>query len=180
MSATGRVLEIGAEDVSPYEHVRYLALVWASNAVRRRQSRLATHVAGAEIVEADLERLPFPADTFDVVVCSFSLCCAHDADEAMREIGRVLRPAGHVRFLAHSRGLGVIGNAQDKIAKLRGASRCRPNVDVAETVRRAGLVMRRAELWSAAGSLLHTPLVQGVASHPDLQYEREARWLLGG
>lgn len=180
ISATGRVLEIGAEDVTPYEHVRFLALIRASDAVRRQESKLTAQVPNTEIVEADLEQLPFPSDAFDVVVCTFSLCCARDHDQAMREIRRVLRPAGHLRFLEHSRGLGVIGNAQDRVAQMQSDSRCKPNLDVTRTVERAGLVMRRTELWSAAGSLLHTPLVQGVASHPDQQYEREVTWLLGG
>jgi len=46
------------------------------------------------MVKADLTCLPFPADTFDVVVCCHVLGHIPNDSDALREIHRVLRPEG--------------------------------------------------------------------------------------
>lgn len=173
--AAGQVLDIGAfapEDLLGYRHIRYLALLGATPEARRARGDLA-----ADQVEADPARLPFPDGAFDVVVNRFSLCCAEEPRAVLLEISRVLRPIGQLLFLEHTRAPGVVGQAQDKAQEmLRGTRRCRLNVEVLIQVQLAGLVVRRAEwFWPAAH--VRAPLVQGVATHPDPQYERELGWL---
>ncbi len=59
------------------------------------------HVGTARSVtwrQADVIDLPFPADTFDVVVCQFSVMFFPDRVAAYREIRRVLRPGGTFLF----------------------------------------------------------------------------------
>ena len=45
---------------------------------------------------ADAERLPFPADTFDAVICECALCLFPDKPAALAEIHRVLVSGGRV------------------------------------------------------------------------------------
>jgi ubiquinone/menaquinone biosynthesis C-methylase UbiE len=61
--------------------------------------------AGAEMVQACAEWIPFPDRTFDLVLSTLSLHHWTVRDQAMREIARVLAPRGVVviadRFLSH-------------------------------------------------------------------------------
>jgi ubiquinone/menaquinone biosynthesis C-methylase UbiE len=45
---------------------------------------------------ADAERLPFPAESFDAVLCECALCLFPDKPAAAREMARVLAPGGRV------------------------------------------------------------------------------------
>jgi ubiquinone/menaquinone biosynthesis C-methylase UbiE len=47
------------------------------------------------------ERLPFPADAFDCVVSTFTLCSIDAAGQALDEVYRVLKPGGRFLFLEH-------------------------------------------------------------------------------
>jgi ubiquinone/menaquinone biosynthesis C-methylase UbiE len=51
--------------------------------------------------DADAHALPFPDDTFDTVVCTFSLCAIPDEHRAIREMKRVLRPGGRLLLADH-------------------------------------------------------------------------------
>jgi len=51
----------------------------------------------------DAQALLFPDDTFDVVVCTFSLCTIPDDRRAVQEMRRVLRPGGLFLLLEHVR-----------------------------------------------------------------------------
>jgi len=62
-------------------------------------------------VEASAENLDFKADTFDSVVCTYTLCTIPDADKALQEIRRVLKPNGKFIFTEH--GLAP----DDKVSK---------------------------------------------------------------
>lgn len=181
--AEGRVLELGAaniDDLLRYQDVCFLALVRPADAVRTRLAILG--VPAVQVTDVRPERLPFPAATFDVAICSFSLCTADRPSRVLTEIGRVLRSSGLLVFLEHTRGRGAIGRTQDHIeAMLRGSGRCRPNLDVPEAMGAAGFVVQDAALlWPSERYSLHAPLVQGVAAHPDTRPEREMRWLHAG
>lgn len=174
--ASGRVLDIGAyhpDDLLDYRNLCSLSLVAAD-------ARLSAQPPpAAEFVDTGLERLPFPAGAFDVVVCRFALCATPDPCRAAREIARVLGRNGHVLFLEHARAPGVIGQAQDRAQRmLHGTRHCRLNVEVVANWQLVGLVMRRLD-WFWPSCYARAPLVQGVATHPDQRYRRELAWLRG-
>lgn len=47
------------------------------------------------------EDLPMANDSFDSVVCTWTLCSIKNVDQAMREIYRVLKPGGRFYFMEH-------------------------------------------------------------------------------
>jgi SAM-dependent methyltransferase len=58
------------------------------------------HVTNITFQQADAETLPFPAQAFDVVTCRMGVMLFPDVAQALREIFRVLKPAGRVAFIA--------------------------------------------------------------------------------
>jgi len=54
-----------------------------------------------EIHRASVEKLPFPGDSFDFVVCTFTMCSVSDPQDSLSEIFRVLKPKGKYVFLEH-------------------------------------------------------------------------------
>jgi O-methyltransferase/aklanonic acid methyltransferase len=51
-------------------------------------------MVNAEALVADAEDLPFPGESFDVVLCAFTLFFFADTDRALAELRRVLVPGG--------------------------------------------------------------------------------------
>jgi SAM-dependent methyltransferase len=60
----------------------------------------AERVHGPTWLPADAQRLAFPDDTFDVVVCQFGVMFFPDKPAAFAEMARVLKPGGTVIFTA--------------------------------------------------------------------------------
>jgi ubiquinone/menaquinone biosynthesis C-methylase UbiE len=65
---------------------------------RRRAAQLGKTV---DLREADAHALPFPAASFDTVVCTFGLCAIPDDSRAVSEMSRVLRPGGLLLLADH-------------------------------------------------------------------------------
>ncbi|GAB3700202.1 class I SAM-dependent methyltransferase [Saccharopolyspora tripterygii] len=152
--ASGRVLDIGSRrlsDLPAYQHVSHLALVGSGPELREAELPLP-----AEKVYAEPEQLPFPDRAFDVVVCRFAL---GRAERTASEIARVLRRTGHLLFL-----------------EIAGDTKWDHRPLVLAHLHRSGLITHDVE-WTWPGSHALTPLVQGVAAHPNPQYERETAWL---
>ena len=64
-----------------------------------RANTLAAEAALSDrvrFVQGDAERLPFDAESFDVVICECSLCIFPDIATALGEFRRVLRPGGRL------------------------------------------------------------------------------------
>ena len=49
----------------------------------------------------DGQSLPFPDDSFDAALSTWTLCTIPDVDAALREVRRVLKPGGSLHFLEH-------------------------------------------------------------------------------
>ena len=54
-----------------------------------------------DLREGDAEALPFPGESFDTVVCTFSLCAIPGDARAVSEMTRVLRPGGLLLLADH-------------------------------------------------------------------------------
>ena len=106
--ASGRILEIGAgtgSNLSLYgSTVGALTLTEPERPMLRRlQQRVRAQSPEVTVVRAPAEDLPFDDDSFDVVVSTLVLCGVDDQPRALRELRRVLRPGGELRFIEHVR-----------------------------------------------------------------------------
>jgi ubiquinone/menaquinone biosynthesis C-methylase UbiE len=106
--AEGRVLEIGAGTGVNLGHytgaVTELVLTEPEEPMAKRlEEKAAASGRPATVVRAPAERLPFPDNSFDTAVCTLVLCTVSDPEQALSELGRVLKPGGRLLFLEHVR-----------------------------------------------------------------------------
>jgi len=102
--AHGNVLEIGVGPGVNFRHydpqkVRKLYAL-EPNAAMMRLAEQQRRRAELDVEFLDLpgERIPLPDGSVDTVVSTFTLCTIPGVAEAIRGIGRVLRPAGRLIF----------------------------------------------------------------------------------
>lgn len=76
-------------------------------------AKKASHEHRIKWIEADALQLPFPDESFDLVTSAFGFRNLADYDAGLREIRRVLRPAGEVGILEFSEPQGTLGKFYD-------------------------------------------------------------------
>lgn len=57
----------------------------------------------ADIRQGFGEAIPFADESFDTVVCTFTLCSVCDQAQTVRELRRILRPGGRLLYAEHGR-----------------------------------------------------------------------------
>jgi ubiquinone/menaquinone biosynthesis C-methylase UbiE len=104
--ASGRVLEIGVgsgPNLPLYGST--VALICAIDPspelLQLARRRTAEAVSPVSFVRASAEKLPFAGGVFDTVVTSWTLCSIPEPLQALREMRRVLTPAGRLLFVEH-------------------------------------------------------------------------------
>lgn len=104
--ACGHVLEIGAGTGANFAYYAGSAQVFALDAsadmlraARRRPCR-----ACASATQADGQRLPFANASFDTVLATLVFCSVPDPLRSLSEIKRVIKPAGQLLLMDHTRG----------------------------------------------------------------------------
>lgn len=103
---SGRILEIGfgsglnvrfyPPEVSSVDAVEPSDRGWSMSARRRASSTVPIRRVGL-----DGQHLAADDATYDMVLCTFSLCTIPDPLLALREVRRVLRPGGELHLLEH-------------------------------------------------------------------------------
>jgi len=106
--ARGRVLEVGiGSGLNPPfygpEVVELDGVDPSPELLRQARRRAAAARFPVRLHPGSAERLPFPDGTFDTAVMTWTLCSIPDPEAALREIRRVLRPAGRLLFVEHGR-----------------------------------------------------------------------------
>jgi ubiquinone/menaquinone biosynthesis C-methylase UbiE len=104
----------------------------------QKAERVGLHI---DIRNGRAESLPYDNESFNTVIASTVFCTIPDVDEAIREIDRVLRPNGELRFLEHVRSHGSHGRYQDRFAPLwkRIAGGCHLNRQTERTLAQSPL-----------------------------------------
>ena len=74
----------------------------------RKKAAKRGAAARVEFVEADAQHLPFPADHYDLVTCSFGLRNITDTDKGLAEMVRVTAPGGRIAILEFSKPRGRV------------------------------------------------------------------------
>lgn len=57
----------------------------------------------ADIRHGFAENIPFGDESFDTVVCTYTLCSVADSTQALKELRRILKPGGKLLYLEHGR-----------------------------------------------------------------------------
>lgn len=154
--ASGRILEIGVgtgRNLPLYSAAADVTAVDISaRMLERAEERARRSRAPIRLQQADAEALPFRDGSFDTVTATCVLCSVRDPVRALREVRRVVSPAGEVRLLEHVRPRNpVLGLLFDWLSPLtRRLIGPEINRRTEENVRAAGLVIetvRRDGIW---------------------------------
>ena len=105
--ARGQVLEIGVGSGHnlPYyrkdQVERIVGIDPCSTSWALAQPRAKTLGVPIEFIEGSAESMPLPDASFDTVLMTYSLCTIPDAQAALHEMRRVLKPDGRLVFCEH-------------------------------------------------------------------------------
>ncbi|HEX8499023.1 MAG TPA: methyltransferase domain-containing protein [Pyrinomonadaceae bacterium] len=145
----GSVLEVGAgtgANFAYYPRVARAACAEPSREMLLRARAKPERPAGAALVQAYAERLPFADDSFDAGFATLVFCSVKAPAEGLAELRRVVRAGGRVVLLEHVRPPGALGHAFDALSLLTVALfEDHFNRRTAEEARRAGLEVLRIE-----------------------------------
>ena len=172
--ARGEVLEIGfgtgrhlahyASGVHSVHGVDPMLTVGMTRVARRIDS--APFPVERFPLSAD-KSLPFDAGRFDCVVTTWTLCSIPDADAALAEMRRVLKPGGRYLFLEHGRGRNEATiRWQERLNPLwnRLTDGCNINRPIDDLVSRAGFALDSVSEFKAPGPSLTSHMYRGVAT----------------
>jgi ubiquinone/menaquinone biosynthesis C-methylase UbiE len=170
----GRVVEIGfGSGLNVPHYPPDLEVVFAVEpsavALRQAEPRIAASPVPVSHIGLDGQDIPLLDASCDAALVTFALCTVPDAQQALSEVRRVLRPGGTVHFVEH--GLSPepgLAKWQHRIEPLRcrPAGGCHLTRDPTMLVGQAGFVMQQLEKGSAGGPKLSSWLTFGVASAP--------------
>jgi SAM-dependent methyltransferase len=172
----GRVLELGSGAGSSFEHypasVEHVLAVEPDAIARREAAERARGLAvPIAVVEGDGESIPAADASVDAVVVMGVLCTVPDPAAALREIRRVLRPGGELRFWEHVRSEHVVFRALqrtlDRLFWTRSLGGCETTRDTLGAIVAAGFEPQRVERGFHPSSWLTitaAPYVLGVAT----------------
>ncbi|MFD8558633.1 class I SAM-dependent methyltransferase [Streptosporangium canum] len=173
---SGQVIEVGAGNGLTFAHypptvARVLAVEPEPRLRRLAQMAADEAPVPVEVVGALADRLPAEDRSFDAAVVSLVLCSLPDPVAALREMYRVLRPGGQLRFLEHVRadspGLVRVQDLLDATVWPRLAGGCHTGRDSAALIDHAGFTVERLERFLLPK--VRTPVsffILGTASRP--------------
>jgi SAM-dependent methyltransferase len=176
-SLSGRVIEVGAglgtnfayyppnvEEVVAVEPEPYLRNL-AERAAKDAQVRIT-------VLDAPAEALPVENDSVAAAVASLVLCSVADPAQAVRELYRVIRPGGELRFNEHVRSSSTrvarVQETADRCGWPRVSGGCHLARDTEALMLGAGFQIERLERYSFGIPPLDPkkPHVIGVARKP--------------
>lgn len=170
----GDVLEIGFGSGLSLPH--YPAAVTRIYAVdpavlgrRLARERIEQTSIPVEFTGLDGQTIPLPDASVDSALCTWTLCTIPDADRALREVQRVLRPGGVLRFVEHGRHPDPgLARWQDRLNPLQNllAGGCNMNRPIDALITASGFALSDLETFSMPGPRLLTRMYLGTAAKP--------------
>lgn len=123
-------------------HRNIIAIDVNAEMLRRAQSRSESYDGTMQLMEADVQKLPFQEASFDTVATASTFCSVPNPGQGLSELYRVLKPGGRLLMLEHVRsGNTLIALEQDMMnlaMKFLGSD---VNRDTVSAVRDAGFVI---------------------------------------
>jgi ubiquinone/menaquinone biosynthesis C-methylase UbiE len=170
-AAKGRVLEIGVGsglNLPLYgSAVRsVVALEPSAQLLTMAHERVALASVPIEFLQASAEAMPVDASSIDTVVTTWTLCTIPDAQRALGEIHRVLRPGGALLFVEHGRAPeSGVARWQDRLDPLwsRVAGGCHLNRKIDALIADSGFRIDSLAHARLPGPRTHTFLYEGCA-----------------
>jgi ubiquinone/menaquinone biosynthesis C-methylase UbiE len=169
----GRVLELGAGNGLNFPHypatVTEVVAVEPEDYLRARAEGAAqTAPVRVTVVDAVADQLPFLDGSFDAAVAALVLCSVPDQANALRELRRVLRPGGELRFYEHvrpsnPRTAAVWQRADDWNIYPRISGGCHAARDTERAIRDAGFAVERCRRFPFKGGPVSAPHILGLA-----------------
>jgi ubiquinone/menaquinone biosynthesis C-methylase UbiE len=159
---SGTVLEIGAGHGLNFAHypsaVSEVIAIEPEPTLRAHAGEAAAEAPVAiRVLPGAADELPLEDASVDASVASLVLCSVPDQDRALRELRRVMRPGGELRFYEH-----VIPRCQPKRTLVQLVDRsglwpaiaggCHPARDTTAAIERAGFAITEIERFDFAAS----------------------------
>ena len=119
-----------------------------------------------ELIEGSAEDIPIENRSIDTVVTTWTLCSIPDAQRALLEMRRVLKPSGHLLFVEHGRAPEPqVQWWQDRLtpAWKRLSGGCHLNRAMGELIQNAGFPIERLDTGYMPGPKPMTFMYQGSA-----------------
>ena len=174
----GHVLELGCGDGRAFELYRpdlerVLAVEPDPIARGIAAGRARDAAVPIEVVDGDATALPAEDATFDAAVLVWVLCSVPDPAAALRELRRVLKRGGELRFYEHVRSPHALfrglQRAADRLFWTQALGGCETTRDTAAAIAAAGFELAELERGFHSSSLLtitSAPYVLGTARSP--------------
>jgi len=171
----GRVIEVGSGDGRSFEYYppevsELLAVEPDPTARSAAAERARLTSVPIELVTGTAESLPAPDGAFDAAVVMGLLCSVPDPAAALRELRRVLKPGGELRFWEHVRSANAAFRAFqrgiDALFWTRALGGCRTTRDTAAAIRAAGfelVTLDRGFHSSSVLTITSAPYILGTA-----------------
>ena len=174
----GRVVELGAGNGLNFRHYPGTVtevLAVEPEAYLRDRAREAAARAGApvSVLDGTADALPVEDAACDAAVASLVLCTVPDQDAALRELARVVRPGGELRFYEHvisqRPGFARFQRAADATLWPLLGGGCHAARDTLAAIERSAFIVERCERFDFRPSVLvapATPKILGAARRP--------------
>jgi ubiquinone/menaquinone biosynthesis C-methylase UbiE len=168
---SGRVVELGAGSGVSFAHypgtVTELVAVEPEEHLRAMAQEAAREAPmPVTVVDGVADALPLDDASMDAGVVTAVLCSVPDPAAALRELRRVIRPGGELRFFEHvaarSQRLARLQRALDATLWPRVNGGCHTHRNTEAAIRAAGFEIEERERFSFRAHVLATPVAPRI------------------